>query len=277
MTGKIFSLCFSATGNTEKTAGIISDKISEISGQEICKKGFTLPEERSRVIEFSQDDLVIIGMPTYAGKLPNRILPDVKTKLRGNGALAAAFVTFGNRNYDNSLAELVNVLKDDGFRVISAAAFSCRHAFTDKVGSGRPDDKDAGEMRAFAEKTMETASAGAQVIDGLPDIKVKGDPDAPYYTPRKQDGSPAKFLKAFPKVITEKCTNCGICADVCPEGSISHDDVKVMDGICIKCQACVRKCPEHARYFDDVDFLSHVRMLEENFTDRKENDFFYIS
>ena len=42
-------------------------------------------------------------------------------------------------------------------------------------------------------------------------------------------------------------------------------------GLCIKCQACVRRCPTHAKYFEDADFLSHVAMLEQNFTRRAEN------
>ncbi|MGN0709337.1 MAG: 4Fe-4S binding protein, partial [Anaerovoracaceae bacterium] len=265
---------FSATGNTEKDAGLISGTVSEKLGIEPSSSGFTLPEERSGERSFTDEDLVIIGMPTYAGKLPNRILPDLKTKLHGNGALAAAFVTFGSRNYDNSLAELVKTLTDDGFRVISAAALSSRHAFTDKVGTGRPDDRDEMEIRGFAEKTASMVLENGDFAGK--EIKVPGDADAPYYTPRKQDGSPAKFLKAFPKVDMGKCTRCGICAEVCPEGSIDPDDVTKMTGICIKCQACVRKCPEGARYFDNEDFLSHVKMLEENFTARKENEFYYI-
>ena len=45
-------------------------------------------------------------------------------------------------------------------------------------------------------------------------------------------------------------------------------------GTCIKCQCCVRKCTKHAKYFDDPAFLSHVAMLEQNFTEPKENAFF---
>ena len=45
-------------------------------------------------------------------------------------------------------------------------------------------------------------------------------------------------------------------------------------GVCIKCQACVRKCTRKAKYFEDAAFLSHVAMLEQNFTDRKENALF---
>ena len=45
-------------------------------------------------------------------------------------------------------------------------------------------------------------------------------------------------------------------------------------GICIKCQACIKKCPTHAKYFDDPAFLSHVAMLEQNYTRRAETEVF---
>jgi ferredoxin len=60
-------------------------------------------------------------------------------------------------------------------------------------------------------------------------------------------------------------------------GSIDQSDPFNVPGICIKCQACVRKCPMRARFFDDPDFLSHVRMLERSFTERKEIIFWEYS
>jgi len=42
-------------------------------------------------------------------------------------------------------------------------------------------------------------------------------------------------------------------------------------GLCVKCQACVRKCTRRAKFFEDPDFLSHVAMLEENYTRRADN------
>ena len=51
-------------------------------------------------------------------------------------------------------------------------------------------------------------------------------------------------------------------------------DISSVPGICIKCQACVRRCTKHAKYFDDPAFLSHVAMLEQNFAEAKENEFF---
>ena len=57
-------------------------------------------------------------------------------------------------------------------------------------------------------------------------------------------------------------------------GSISLEDPAQVTGICIKCQACIKKCPTGAKYFDDPAFLSHVAMLEENYTRRAEMEVF---
>lgn len=44
---------------------------------------FTKPAERERDYVFADTDLVVVGTPTYAGKLPNKILPDLKARLHG--------------------------------------------------------------------------------------------------------------------------------------------------------------------------------------------------
>lgn len=74
-------------------------------------------------------------------------------------------------------------------------------------------------------------------------------------------------MKAKPVTEASRCTRCGICAFVCPMGSIAADEPDSTAGICIKCQACIKACPVRARRFLDGDFLSHVKMLENTLGD----------
>ena len=268
---RVCSVCFSPTGNTKRLVQTIA---AALAGRLCCpltRLDFTPPQARRAVMEFGEGDLVVVGSPTYAGKLPNKILPDFQTKLLGHGAVAVAVVTFGNRAYDNSLAELLETLRANGFHPAAGAAFACRHAFTDHLAPGRPGRDD---LRAAVRFARHTADSIRQ-LTGLPDPPVvPGRADAPYYIPKGLDGQPAQFLKAKPLTLAEACTNCGLCADLCPLGSIDPADVTRVSGLCIKCHACVRGCPEGAKYFDDPAFLSHVAMLNENFRVPKGNEFY---
>ena len=264
----VYGLHFSPTDNTRAAVCRVGEALARALEVPFREIPWTLPGHRAEERSFSPADLVVVGGPTYAGKLPNKILPDYQSRLRGGGALAAAVVTFGNRSFDNSLAELCAVLEADGFHTVAGGAFVGTHAFSDALAAGRPNGADFAEMDAFA---AQIAQKVRQARETPAPIQVRGDAQAPYYVPKGVDGAPAKFLKATPKTRDDLCVKCGLCARMCPMGSIDMQDPALVSGICIKCQSCVRRCPRHAKYFDDPAFLSHVQMLEQNFTRRAEN------
>lgn len=265
---KVWAVYWSATGNTDKVVNTVAEALAGKLGLPLERRSFTRPAERREALSFATSDLVVVGMPTYAGKLPNKMLPFVQEQIRGNGALAVGLVTFGNRSFDNALAELCACLLSGGFHTVAAGAFACRHAFTDALADGRPDWDDKRMMETFAAGVADKAKG---LMDIPAPVAVPGDAAAPYYVPKGTDGEPAKFLKAKPQTDLGKCTNCGACARLCPMGAIDPENTALVPGTCIKCQACVRKCTKHAKYFDDPAFLSHVAMLEQNFAERKEN------
>lgn len=266
---KVWAVYYSATGNTAKVVRTAAEALAEKLGLPMEERSFTRPGERAETLRFTAEDVVVVGSPTYAGKLPNKILPDFQEKLRGEGTLAVPVVLFGNRAFDNSLAELRAVLEEDGFRPIAAGAFVGRHAFTDELACGRPGRSDLEEVRTLAERAAEKIRAGKPAP-----VQVPGDPAAPYYVPKGLDGEPAKFLKAKPRTDLSRCSQCGACARACPMGAIDAADASQVPGTCIKCQSCVRKCTRGAKYFDDPAFLSHVAMLERDFREPKENQMF---
>ena len=211
-----------------------------------------------------------MATPVYAGRVPNKIEPDLRRILRFSGSPAVALTVFGNRSYGTAPEELADILRSGGAHVIAAGAFVSRHVFSDQIARRRPDREDKAELGAFGEKIVDKVTAlGDDPSVGELTLGEIGS----YYKPLKEDGTPAAFLKAKPVTDVDKCYFCRFCVRSCPMGSIDQDCVTV-SGVCIKCHACVRCCPEKAKHFEDEDFLSHVRMLEKNYSERAENKIF---
>lgn len=62
--------------------------------------------------------------------------------LKGHGNPAIAVAVYGNRDYDDALVELQDLLEENGFCVIAGAAFVAQHSIFTKVAAGRPDEDD---------------------------------------------------------------------------------------------------------------------------------------
>jgi len=262
---KVWTLRFSPTGGTATVTDTIAEELAAKLGVALEKIEFTLPAQRAEEYTFGEGDLVVVGSPTYASKMPNKIMPDFKEKLHGNGALAVAAVTYGNRTFDHALAELCSILENNGFHTVGGGAFVSRHSFTELMGGGRPDENDKQQMRDFADSVAEKVQA---MTEFPAPVQVPGDPDAPYYRPKGMDGEPVNLLKVKPETDMDVCGGCGTCVEVCPMGSIDPENVANIT-ICIKCHACVRQCPTGAKEFKDPIFLSHREMLETNFAEPK--------
>lgn len=264
MINRIRAISFSPAGSTARVVSRLAAYLGEALAVPVGEDSFTLPAEREHTRAYESGDLVVFGTPVYAGRIPNKALPFVQTLFRGGGARAIAVVTFGNRSFDNALAEMCHELKEHDFRVIGAAAVACRHSFAD-IGTGRPDEDDFLLLRELAGKTA--AWLGAYSDGQAPKLTVPGgEPPWEYYRPTGADGEPTVFLKAKPVVDKAACDLCGTCAKRCPMGSIPFDAPDTTTGICIKCQACVKYCPHGARSFDDPAYLSHRQMLEQTYT-----------
>ena len=220
----VWAVYFSGTGTTEKVATHLAKAIAQGLGAEYKSHDYTQPAGRGGELSFGPEELVVLGTPVYAGRVPNLLLPFVQNSIHGQGTLAVPVVLYGNRN-----------------------------ALVDQL----------------AQKTVEKVKG----LAALPEepVAVEGcDPIRPYYTPRDRHGEPIKdFLKAKPKTDPDKCVKCGLCARLCPMGSIDPDDVSNVAGKCIKCCACVKKCPMGAKYFDHEGYLYHQHELEDQYAGRR--------
>lgn len=273
MIKRICVLYYSATGTTKKVAETLTNTLkAEFASVSIENFDVSLPQNREKEYSFGEGDLLLCGFPVYAGRVPNLLLPFVKGNIKGEGALAIPFVTFGNRNFDDALIELKQALEASGFETVAAGAFSCEHSFSTILGAGRPDAEDLKEVASLAEKAAEKIKSGK-----IKSFEVTGNPELPaYYTPRDRHGVAINILKVKPKTDESKCVKCGHCVEVCTMGSISKENPSEVAGKCTKCCACVKGCPQGAKYYDDEGYLYHKTELEEMYaSNRKENALFY--
>ena len=269
---KVWAVYFSPVGNTKKIITAMAETIGETLVIPVETLDCTNAAARTEEHGFTNTDLILWGTPVYAGRIPNKLLPYVQNSFKGNGALAIPVVVFGNRNFDDALIELRNILEFNGFHTIAGAGFAAQHAFSQILAAGRPDQADMDKLKQFSIQVAEKIKG----LDTYPTpIEVRGtNPPEVYYTPKGLDGKPTVFLKAKPKTDLEKCNQCGTCVLDCPMDAISPKDPAEIIGTCIKCHACVKKCEQNAKYFDDEAFISHKMMLERDFMERKEPELF---
>ena len=273
---RVIAAYLSCTGTTRKIAEYVAAEAAGKLSAEYEVFDFSLPKERENVFQCGEGDLVIFGMPVYAGRVPNLFLPYLRQQHHGGGALAVPVALFGNRNFDDALAELRDLLEKAGFHTIAAGAFVGEHSFSTILGKGRPDAEDMGQAEKLAELAASRARRFGEEgeIVASPVAVPGASPQEVYYTPRDRYGKSIDIRKVKPKTDEAKCTaasGCRICAEICPLGAIDPADPRNVPGICMKCGACVKRCPTQAKYYDDPGYLYHKTELEELYAHRADS------
>jgi len=251
---------FSATTTTKRITGLIAEQFTaeSVTNHDTTKN---IPEDD---ILIGPNDLLIAGMPVYAGRIP-AIAAKALSKFKGGRTPAVIICVYGNRDYDDALLELKEILKTNGFSTISAGAFIAQHAIFPAVGASRPDEKDRSIIIDFARKSA-AILATIEGTDALPDINVKG--NHPYKKPGKIPLSPR---------AARKCDKCGICAKLCPTDAIPASSPRVTFGSkCIACARCIAVCPQQARHFGGILYRIVGKKFIKDNSARKEPEATYI-
>ena len=87
--------------------------------------------------------------PVYGGQLP-QVEGGIFSSLQGNRTPCILANAYGNRHYEDTMAQMKEILTRQGFVCIGAIAPVIPHIYSAKLGMGRLDDKDLEIFRKFA-------------------------------------------------------------------------------------------------------------------------------
>jgi len=232
-------LYFSPTYTTKKICSAIA---SGMGAEVPVDLNITNPDFRARLTAnpnriIDNIDHLIIGAPVYTGKLPIQVIDCLKT-IRGNGKECTTVVVYGNRDYGIALYHMIEILSNNGFKVIAAGAFIGQHSYSDiiPVAVGRPDKSDLEKAYNFGAESLTSTK-----YLSLQDIPVQIDMFS-----KSKSYNPLK-----PVFKLKECDQCGICSKHCPVNIISSETGayvnKKAKKLCTGCMACVSNCKSKAR------------------------------
>ena len=254
---------------TKTTRTILQGIAEGLKADSVQDMDLTLPETKTKPLESKQEDLVIIGVPVYEGRVAKTAIARLQ-QLKADKTPAVMVVLYGNRDFEDALLELGDMAGDQGFIPIAGGAFIGEHSFateTRPMANGRPDEQDLAKAREFGvdiRAKLEKMGSSDDVVR----VDLPG--NAPYIF---RDRSPLADRAAT--TIAETCTLCGTCAGLCPVGAITIEDTVLTDNMaCTLCCACVKGCPTDSRVVDDPTVNKIANWVSKNFQARREPEIF---
>lgn len=242
-------IIFSPTGGTGKVARIISRQWSESPAIiDLCDVNTDFTK-----CEITKDDMVLVAVPSFGGQAPAAAIERLK-KIAGNGARCTLVCVYGNRAYEDTLAEMEDAAKECGFRVVAAVAAVAQHSIIPQYAASRPDASDEKQLTEFAQQIADKTEAAASV---------------PGNRPYKKAGRAGLVPK-----VGKNCTKCGFCAENCPVQAIDPVTLSANTKKCISCMRCVKQCPHNARKVNGAMVSVAALAIKKACSARKENELF---
>lgn len=233
----IKSAYFSAANTTKKIARTFTSHLGgEVNEYELISAPI------NEIIYMSPTELLVVSMPVYAGRIPKVAAESLK-HFRGADTSAIVIAVYGNREYDDALVEMKDIVETNGFKVIAGATFIARHSVFPSVSATRPDAKDMKTIAEYAQKCQAK-------ISNISNIQLLKEVVLPGNHPYKEAGG---VMPIYP-TAEANCTKCGKCYSLCPVKAIPGNDFTTVNPQkCIRCGHCIQICPTRSRnYYGEI-------------------------
>lgn len=262
---KIDLICFSPTRTTHQVLKGIS---RGFPGKAVEDIDITYPGNTSTRL-IPSDELAIIGVPVYAGRVAPLAAERLK-RIEGKNTPAVIVVVYGNREYEDALLELKDLVEASGFIPLAGCTFIGEHSYSEDetpIGAGRPDEEDLEDAHNYGSR-ISTILNNISQIDNIGELQVPG--NRPY-----KDG--LGNMPFGPVVDMEICSRCGECLAGCPTGAISlSDQIDIEITMCIFCCSCKKSCPEMAISIEAQPIREKMVWLSQNCSKRKKPQLFLL-
>ena len=253
MTHTAHLIYFSPTGTTQKT---ITSIARGLGAKSVFHYDVTLPNSCFESV--LTDGVAVIGIPVYAGRVPELCLQRMRT-ITAKGLPCVLVALYGNREFEDALVELCDIAVSLGFDVIAAGAFIGEHSYSTPqcpIAAGRPNAPDLMMAEQFGLQVAAKIASGnldPPEIDGAVPYKVR-----------------VPLGGIAPETDHETCTLCGQCAKVCPTGVVAvAEKVPTEADNCVMCCACVKNCDAAARLFNHPRIEERRAILKQHCSEPK--------
>ncbi|MFA8450086.1 MAG: EFR1 family ferrodoxin [Bacteroidales bacterium] len=255
---------FSPTGTSKAIVHAISQGIG-------CNVVETIDITNSKIrkqeLKLTEKDLLIFAVPVYMGRVP-ALLNNFIQSIEASNTPAVCVVVYGNREFDDALLELRNLLTERGCVPIAGAAYLGEHSFSIKdypIAEGRPNQEDLDHAQGFGRII-------AEKLQTITNYSLMDTIDIPGNMPYKEG---TKLWDVDFIEVSDDCLQCGVCAEICPVEAISFDNSRIIDiEKCITCCACIKSCPKSARSIKPSPVMDAAIRLNTNFSHPKDPELF---
>ncbi len=230
---------FTATGNSLYAA----QQVAKATNDSLISIGKAL---RNELFEYDIRGEEYLGfiIPTFAGTLPGAVglfLEKLRFKGYSNQFVYGVFTCGASTGFESEA--LYTMLKNKG--IAFGGSFEVVMPDNFIVWSDVPPKAKLNSILNHADQQLDGIVAS---IKAKKTGKIVSEAPRDLYMKLEEVSTTQKTSKLH---ADEKCTSCGLCADICPMSCIKLDNSgrPLWEGACTMCFACLHRCPVNAVQF----------------------------